>query len=60
LVTFDEGRNTQIQNEDVDELFHIYFKNTVGVFSGVVIHVGDVDGPIGEIDEALLLLCKFV
>jgi hypothetical protein len=60
LVTFDKWRNTKIQNKDVNELFHIDFENTIGVVSGVVIHVGDIDSPISEIDEALLLLSKFI
>lgn len=60
MVTFDKGRNTKIQNEYVNELFHIYFKNALSIVSGVVIHVSDVNGPIGEIDKALLLLRKFI
>ena len=60
LVTLDEGRNTKVQNEDVNELFHVYFKNTISILSGVVIHVGDIDSPISEIDKALLLLRKFI
>lgn len=60
LITFDKWRNTKIQNENIDKLFHIYFKNAISVFSWVVIHVGDVDCPISEIDEALLLLCEFI
>ena len=60
LVTFDKWRNTKIQNEDVNELFHVDLEDTIGVLRGVVVHVGDVDGPIGEVDEALLLLGEFI
>ena len=60
LVTFDKWRNTKIQNEDVNELFHVDLEDTIGVLSGVVVHVGDIDSPIGEVDEALLLLGEFI
>ena len=60
MITFDKWRNTKIQNEDVNELFHVDLEDTIGVLSGVVVHVGDIDSPIGEVDEALLLLGEFI